>query len=65
MAKLVNRPQAASQVSTPAMWYAISERKPVFILDECEKALGKNQLLRSIFNASYLRPLSYVLRVGP
>ncbi len=62
---LVNRPAAATQVSPASVFRLVSATKPTLILDQTEKALTPNQLLYSIFNTSYTRPLAYVYRMAP
>ncbi len=61
---LVNRPAAATQASPSSVYRLIAAKKPVFILDQAEKALTPNQALYSIFNTSYTRPMAYVLRTA-
>src|SRR4029077_872309 len=61
--RLVNRPEVAAHISSPAMFRAIHSGKPTLITDETDKVLRKNQLLCGILNASYSRELACVVRV--
>jgi putative DNA primase/helicase len=63
--RLVQRPEVAAHISSPAVFRTIQRRKPTFIVDECEKVLRRNQMLTGILNASYVRDLAYVVRVVP
>src|SRR5256714_12211178 len=63
ISKLVNRPLAASNVSSPAFYRAIEELRPTLLIDEADTLLPGNAQLRGILNAGYLRDMAYVLRV--
>ncbi len=63
ISKLVNRPQPASNISSPAFYRAIEELRPTLLIDEADTLLPGNAQLRGILNAGYTRDLAYVLRV--
>jgi putative DNA primase/helicase len=61
--KVVHRPEFASNITPPAVFYAIEETQPTLLIDEVDTFLaGKNEL-RGILNAGYTRDSAYVLRV--
>jgi len=61
--KLVNRPLAASNVSSPAFYRAIEELRPTLLIDEADTLLPGNAQLRGILNAGYTQETAYVLRI--
>lgn len=63
MSKLVNRPEVASNISSPAFFRVIDELRPTLLIDEADTLLPGNAELRGILNAGYTRELAYVLRV--
>ena len=63
ISKLVNRPLAASNVSSPAFYRAIHEMRPTLLIDEADTLLPGNAQLRGILNAGYTEDMAYVLRV--
>src|SRR5437867_5981802 len=63
ISKLVNRPQPASNISSPAFYRAIEELRPTLLIDEADTLLPGNAQLRGILNAGYTRDMAYVLRV--
>jgi len=63
ISRLVNRPLAASNVSSPAFYRAIHELRPTLLIDEADTLLPGNAQLRGILNSGYTREMAYVLRV--
>jgi hypothetical protein len=63
--RLVNRPEGVANISSPAVFRTIQNRKPTLLVDETDKVLARNHLLCGILNASYSRELAYVVRVVP
>jgi len=61
LSKVVNRPQPASNISSPAFYRARHELRPTLMIDEADTLLPGNAQLRGILNASYTRELAYVL----
>ena len=63
LSRLVNRPDVASNISSPAFYRAIEELRPTLLIDEADTLLPGNAQLRGILNSSYTREMAYVLRV--
>src|SRR5260221_4341472 len=63
ISKLVNRPEVASNISSPAFYRAIEELRPTLLIDEADTLLPGNTQLRGILNSGYTREMAYVLRV--
>jgi hypothetical protein len=62
--ELVNRPIAASNISSPAFFRVIEEARPTLLIDEADTLLSGNDELRGILNSGYTRNTAYVVRVG-
>src|SRR5204863_3486202 len=63
LSRLVNRPEVASNISSPAFYRAIDELRPTLLIDEADTLLPGNAQLRGILNAGYTREMAYVLRI--
>jgi hypothetical protein len=63
LSQLVNRPEAASNITSPAFYRAIEELRPTLFIDEADMLLPGNAELRGVLNSGYTRPMAYVLRV--
>ena len=63
ISELVNRPEAAANISPPAFFRVIDEMRPTLFIDEADMCLPGNTQLRGILNAGYSRKMAYVLRV--
>src|SRR5436190_343067 len=63
LSRLVNRPEVASNISSPAFYRAIEELRPTLLIDEADTLLPGNAQLRGILNSGYTREMAYVLRV--
>ncbi|MGD1083704.1 MAG: DUF3631 domain-containing protein [Verrucomicrobiota bacterium] len=62
--ELVNRPIAAANISSPALFRVIEEARPTLLIDEADTLLAGNDELRGILNSGYTRSTAYVVRVG-
>jgi hypothetical protein len=65
LARVVNRPEGAAHISSPAFFRTIQRTRPTLITDQTEEIFKKNNILCGILNASYSRELAYVVRVIP
>lgn len=65
LSKLVNRPIAASNISSSAFFRVIQEMRPTLLIDEADTFLRNNDELRGILNAGYTRDTAYVIRMQP
>ncbi len=63
LCELVNRPVMASNISSPAFYRTIAEKKPTMLIDEADTVLQRNRELRGILNAGCARKTGYVIRV--
>jgi hypothetical protein len=64
LGKLVNRPVAAANISSPAFFRVIEEMRPTLLIDEADTFLNGNDELRGILNAGYRRDTAFVMRVA-
>jgi putative DNA primase/helicase len=65
LCELVNRPVVASNISSPAFFRVIAEKKPTLLIDEADTVLHRNRELKGIINAGYARKTGYVIRMTP
>jgi putative DNA primase/helicase len=63
LSRLVNRPEVASNISSPAFYRAIEELRPTLLIDEADTLLPGNAQLRGILNSGYTQEMAYVLRI--
>src|SRR2546423_11724770 len=63
LSELVNRPEVASNISSPAFYRGIEERRPTLFIDEADMLLPGNAQLRGILNSGYTLKMAYVLRI--
>src|SRR5262245_32075591 len=63
LSKLVQRPVAAANISSPAFFRVIEEMGPTLLIDEADTFLSGNEELRGILNAGYSRETAYVIRM--
>jgi hypothetical protein len=61
---MVSRPVIAANISSPALFRAISEARPTLLIDEADTFLAGNDEMRGILNSGYERATAYVVRVG-
>jgi putative DNA primase/helicase len=64
LSELVERPVVASNISSPAFFRVIEEKRPTLMIDEADTVLHRNDELRGILNAGYKRKTAYVVRVA-
>ncbi len=62
LCELVNRPVVASNISSPAFFRVIEEKKPTLLIDEADTVLHRNKELKGILNAGCARKTGYVIR---
>ncbi len=60
--RLVNRPLAASNITSAAMFRAIEQWQPTLLIDEADSFLPDNEGLRGILNSGHTRSTAYVIR---
>jgi hypothetical protein len=65
LCELVNRPVVASNISSPAFFRVIEEKKPTLMIDEADTVLHRSRDLRGIMNAGYAMKTGYVIRMTP
>jgi hypothetical protein len=63
LCELVNRPVVASNISSPAFFRVIAEKRPTLMIDEADTLLHGNDQLRGILNSGYAKKTAYVVRV--
>ena len=64
LSELVNRPEPAANISSPAFFRVIDEMQPTLLIDEADTLLPGNNQLRGILNSGYTRKTAYVVRVA-
>jgi putative DNA primase/helicase len=64
LSELANRAVALANISSPAVYRAIEEKRPTLLIDEADTFLHGNDLLRGILNAGYTRKNAFVVRVA-
>ncbi len=62
LGRLVRRPVAAANISSPAFFRVIAETQPTLLIDEALDLVRHHTELRGILNAGYHRESAYVLR---
>lgn len=62
--KMANRPVAAANISSSALFRVIQELRPTLLIDEADTLLQGNDELRGILNAGYGRATGFVMRVA-
>ena len=60
---LSNRPIAASNVSSAAVYRTIKDDCPTLILDEADTYLREDEILRGVINSGHKRKFAFVIRV--
>ena len=63
LGELVHRAIASSNISSPAFYRVIQEKRPTLLIDEADTFLQGNDELRGILNSGYSRRSAWVLRV--
>jgi hypothetical protein len=65
LSELSNRAVALANISSPAVYRSIEEKRPTLLIDEADTFLQGNDQLRGILNSGYTRKTAFVVRVGP
>lgn len=65
LCELVNRPIVASNISSPAFYRVIEDKKPTLLIDEWDTVLHRNRELKGILNSGYKKRTAYVIRMTP
>ena len=60
---LSNRPIAASNISSAAVYRTIKDDCPTLILDEADTYLREDEILRGVINSGHKRKFAFVIRV--
>ena len=60
---LCNRPIAASNISSAAVYRTIKDDCPTLILDEADTYLREDEILRGVINSGHKRKFAFVIRV--
>src|SRR5207249_4504427 len=63
LSKLVKRPVAAANISSPAFFRVIQEAQPTLLIDEADTFLQGDNELKGILNAGYKVETAFVMRV--
>src|SRR3982751_6411062 len=63
LSELVNRAVALANISSPAVYRAIEEKRPTLLIDEADTFLQGNDELRGILNSGYTRKSAHVIPV--
>jgi hypothetical protein len=64
LSELSNRAVALANISSPAVYRSIEEKRPTLLIDEADTFLQGNDQLRGILNSGYTRKTAFVIRVG-
>ena len=64
LCELVNRPVVASNISSPAFFRVIAEKRPTLMIDEADTVLHRNKELKGILNAGCAKKTGYVIRMA-
>jgi putative DNA primase/helicase len=64
LSELSNRAVALANISSPAVYRSIEEKRPTLLIDEADTFLHGNDQLRGILNSGYTRKTAFVIRVG-
>lgn len=63
LGRLVQRPLAASNISSAAMFRAIDAWQPTLLVDEADSFMRENEELRGVINCGHTRDSAYIVRV--
>jgi hypothetical protein len=64
LSELANRAVALANISSPAVYRSIEEKRPTLLIDEADTFLQGNDQLRGILNSGYTRKTAFVVRVA-
>ncbi len=63
LSRLVNRPLAASNISSAALFRSIDAWQPTLLIDEADTFMRENEELRGLINCGHTRESAYIIRV--
>jgi len=63
LSRIVNRPLAASNISSAALFRSIDTWQPTLLIDEADTFMRENEELRGIINCGHTRDSAYIVRV--
>lgn len=63
LSRIVNRPLAASNISSAALFRSIDAWQPTLLIDEADTFMRENEELRGIINCGHTRDSAYIVRV--
>jgi len=63
LSRIVNRPLAASNISSAALFRSIDAWQPTLLIDEADTFMRENEELRGIINCGHTRDSAYIIRV--
>lgn len=63
LAKLVQRPLTASNISPAALFRSIDAWQPTLLVDEADSFMKENEELRGLLNCGHTRDSAYIVRV--
>jgi putative DNA primase/helicase len=62
LARLVNRPLSAANISTPSLFRTVEVCQPTLLIDEADTFMRENLELRGVINSGHTRDSAYVIR---
>lgn len=63
LTQIVNRPLAASNISSAALFRSINAWRPTLLIDEVDTFMKENEELRGLINAGHTRQSAFIYRV--
>ncbi|EKD72694.1 MAG: hypothetical protein ACD_45C00610G0002 [uncultured bacterium] len=63
LSRIVNRPLAASNISSAALFRSIDAWEPTLLIDEADTFMRENEELRGLINCGHTRESAYTIRV--
>lgn len=63
LSRIVNRPLAASNISSAALFRSIDAWEPTLLIDEADTFMRENEELRGLINCGHTRDSAYTIRV--
>jgi putative DNA primase/helicase len=63
LARLVNRPLAASNITPAALFRSIDTWKPTLLIDEADTFMRENEELRGLLNCGHTRDSAKIIRI--
>lgn len=62
LSRIVNRPLAASNITSAALFRSVEAWKPTLLIDEVDTFMRENEELRGIINSGHTRESAYICR---